>query len=234
MTRRTTDINDIAFGIIRTRMRLHFLFTPKGDRQAVKYFVIGHPRNGTTTLHKLFQANGLNSFHDSRDWQTGRYDAFSDFGQVRPIAAYDRTYPNARFILNFRPLRKYLISIAAHHQKVFSVQNFINETYRRADYFAWVLTHFQGRGDFMAVNIETPGAVPAVADFFGLPVRQPPEGAHHNMGQRARLEQNAENIEAALAALDLTEEAGRGVLVSKLHANPTALLAARDSIRFIE
>ncbi|WP_294611612.1 hypothetical protein [Roseovarius sp.] len=235
MAKRTTDINDIAFGVIRTRMRLHFMVTPKGDRQAVKYFVIGHPRNGTTTMHKLFVANGLNSFHDSRDWETGRYDAFSDFGQVRPVAAYDRTYPNARFILNFRPLRKYLNSIATHHQKVFSVQNFINEAYRRADYFAWVLEHFKGRDDFIAINIETPGAVRAVADFCGFDVKEPPEGTVNNVSNRPKLPQNAVNIEAALEALDLVEEAGRGCLVSKLHGTrQPALLAARDSVRFVQ
>ena len=233
--RRTTDLNDMAFAVIRARMRLHFLFTPKGDRQAVKYFVIGHPRCGTTSLHRLFEANGLRSFHDSKDWQTGRFDAFSDFGQVRPVAAYDRTYPNARFILNFRPLRGYLISIAAHHQKVFSVQNFINEAHRRAEWVAWVLTHFEGRRDFMAVNIEAPGALPAVADHFGLDRPEPEGGAHHNAGQRPRLPQNAANIEAALDALGLAQEAGRGVLVSRLHGDRQAALArARDSVRVLE
>lgn len=233
--RRTIDVNDLAFGIIRARMRLHFLFTPKGDRQAAKIFVIGHPRNGTTTLHKLFEANGLKSFHDSRDWQTGKYDAFSDFGQVRPVAAYDRSYPNARFILNFRPLRHYLNSIATHHQKVFSVQNFINEAYRRADWFAWALMHFRGRGDFMAVNIEAPGAVAAVAEFCGLAVTDLPGGTVHNVTNRPRLTRNAENIEAALDALGLADEAGRGALVSRLHGDrQAALRAARDTLRVLE
>jgi len=232
--RRTLDVNDVAFAVIRARMRLHFMVTPKGDRQAAKYFVIGHPRCGTTSLHKLFAANGLRSFHDSKDWQTGRYDAFSDFGQVRPVAAYDHTYPNARFILNFRPLRNYLVSIAAHHQRVFSVQNFINEAHRRADWFAWALTHFEGRRDFMAVNIEAPGALPAVADHFGLARPEPDGGSRHNMGQRPRLPENAANIEAALEALGLSEEAERGVLVSRLHGDrQTALARARDSVRLV-
>ncbi|MGR3462614.1 MAG: hypothetical protein ACU0C8_12695 [Roseovarius sp.] len=233
--RPTTDLNDVAFAVIRARMRLHFLFTPKGDRQAVKYFVIGHPRCGTTSLHKLFEANGLHSFHDSRDWQTGRYDAFSDFGQVRPVAAYDRTYPNARFILNFRPLRPYLVSIAAHHQKVFSVQNFINEAHRRANWFAWVLAHFEGRRDFMAVNIEAEGALPAVADHFGLARPEPEGGSRHNMGQRPRLAENAANIETALDALGLADEAAQGVLVSRLHGpRQAALSRARASVRVVE
>lgn len=233
--RRTTDLNDLAFAVIRARMWLHFIVIPKGDRQAARYFVIGHPRCGTTSLHRLFEANGLRSFHDSKDWQTGRFDAFSDFGQVRPVAAYDRTYPNARFILNFRPLRGYLTSIAAHHQKVFSVQNFINEAHRRADWFAWVLTHFAGRRNFMAVNIEAPGALPAVADHFGLGRPEPEGGSHHNAGQRPRLAENAANIETALDALGLGEEAGRGVLVSHLHGDrQSALARARDSVRVLE
>lgn len=234
--RRTTDVNDVVFGIIRTRMRLHFWLTPKGDRQAEKIFVIGHPRNGTTTLHRLFLANGLNSYHDSKDWQTGRFDAFSDFGQVRPVAAYDRVYPNARFILNFRPLRKYLVSIAAHHQKVFSVQNFINEIYRRADWFAWCLRHFRGRRDFLGVNIEAEGALPAVADFCGFSVKVPPEGAVNNTSNRARLPRNMANIETALDLLGLSEEAGRGCLVSALHPEPERadLLAACETVRVVE
>ena len=233
--KRRVDINDISFGVIRARMRLHFSLTPKGDCRAVKLFVIGHPRCGTTTLHKLFEANGLDSFHNPTDWPVARYDAFSDFGQVRPIAAYDRTYPNAKFILNFRPLRNYLISIATHHQRIFSVQNFVNEIYRRADYFAWVLRYFHGREDFIAVNIEASDALPAVADFCGFDVAEPPGGAVHNASSRIKSDTNLQNIETALAALGLGDEAGRGCLVSKLHGgNYTPLIKARDSIRFVE
>lgn len=233
---RTTDINDIAFGIIRTRMRLHFLVTPKGDRTAKKIFVIGHPRNGTTTLHRLFCANGLNSFHDSTDWRTGRFDAFSDFGQLRPVSAFDRAYPNARFILNFRPLRNYLVSISAHHQRVFTVQNFVNEIHRRADWFAWCLRHFRGREDFLAVNIEAPGALPAVADFCGLEVAEPAEGAVNNASGRPKLPENLANIDAALEALALSEEAARGCLVSALHprGERAELIEAARTLRVVE
>lgn len=233
--RRTIDTNDIAFAVIRARMRLHFMITGKGDRQAPKFFVIGHPRNGTTTLHRLFQANGFDSFHDSCDWQTGRHDAFSDFGQVRPVAAYDRTYPNARFILNFRPLRKYLVSIATHHQKVFSVQNFVNEIHRRADWFAWALRYFRGRNDFMAVNIEVPGALDEVAEFCGFGTSLPAEESVHNVSARPGLPRNEVNIDAALDALGLREEAVTGCLVSSLHGDARAsLLAARDTVRVVE
>jgi hypothetical protein len=233
--KRMADRNDIAFGLIRARMRLHFMITPKGDRQRPKYFVIGHPRCGTTTLHKLFEVNGINSFHNSTDWPVARFDAFSDFGQLRPVAAYDRTFPNARFILNYRPLRSYLISIATHHQRIFSVQNFVNEIWRRADYFAWALHYFNGRDDFMAVNIEAPVALKSVADFCNFDVVEPPGGAIHNASNRVKSEANLQNIEAALTALGLSDEAGRGCLVSKLHgAEYDGLIKMRDSIRFVE
>ena len=233
--KRRVDINDISFGVIRARMRLHFSLTPKGDRQAIKIFVIGHPRCGTTTLHKLFETNGLASFHSSADWPVARYDAFSDFGQLRPITAYDRTYPNAKFILNFRPLRNYLISIATHHQRIFSVQNFVNEIYRRADYFAWALRYFHGREDFIAVNIEASDALPTVTDFCGFDVAEPPGGAVHNASSRIKSDANLQNIETALAALGLSDEAGRGGLVSKLHGgNYAPLIKARDSILYVE
>jgi hypothetical protein len=118
---------------------------------------------------------------------------------------------------------------------VFSVQNFINEAYRRAEYFAWALDYFKGRDDFIAVNIEAPGAVKAVADFCGFEVKAPPEGVVNNVSNRPKLDQNIANIETALAALDLVEEAGRGCLVSRLNdARQATLLAARDTIRSVQ
>ena len=232
---RRADINDIAYALIRARMRLHFMLTPKGDRARRMYFVIGHPRSGTTTLHKLFEANGISSAHSSADWKVGRHDAFSDFGQLRPVAAYDRTYPKARFILNFRPLRGYLISLAAHHQRAFSPQNFVNEIWRRAEYFAWVLRYFSGRDDFIAVNIEAPAALHEVADFCGFAVAEPSGGPVHNASSRAISEENLHHIEAALATLGLSDEADRGCLVSRLHgADQDDLITLRNSIRFVE
>ncbi len=233
--KRRADIHDIAFAVIRARMRLHFTLMPKGNRARRMYFVIGHPRNGTTTLHKLFEANGINSLHSSADWPVARHDGFSDFGQLRPVAAYDRAYPKARFILNFRPLRSYLISIATHHQRSFSPQNFVNEIWRRADYFAWALRYFTHRDDFIAVNIEAPTALQAVADFCDFTVAEPTGGRVHNASSRAISKENLHNIETALAALDLSDEAGKGCLVSRLHgADYDDLIRMRDSIRFLE
>ncbi len=232
---RRTDIYDIAFGVIRARMRLHFMITPKGDRQRHMYFVIGHPRTGTTTLHRLFEANGIKSVHQSADWPVARYDGFSDFGQLRPVAGYDRTFPNARFILNFRPLRNYLVSISAHHQRIFTPRNFVDEIWRRADYFAWALGYFNGRDDFMAVNIEAPAALREVADFCGFESAEPSGGPVHNVSDRVRSEANLHNIETALKALGLSDEANRGCLVSKLHGSEyDRLIRLRDSIRYLE
>ncbi len=233
---RRADTKDIAFALIRARMRLHFTLLPKGDRARRMYFVIGHPHSGTTTLHKLFEANGINSAHTSADWQVGRHDAFSDFGQLRPVAAYDRTYPKARFILNFRPLRSYLISLATHHQRIFSPQSFVNEIWRRADYFAWALRYFAHRDDFIAVNIEAPAAWQAVADCCDFTVAEPLGGPVHNASDRSSISgENLHHIETALAALGLSDEAGRGCLVSRLHgADQDNLIALRNSIRFVE
>jgi hypothetical protein len=57
----------------------------------------------------------------------------------------------------------------------------------------------------------------------------------NNVSNRPKLVQNTANIEAALEALDLVDEAGRGCLVSRLHGTrQAALSAARDTLRCIE
>lgn len=185
-SRRTPDRFDLMLRVIRTRMRLHFAVSRKGPRDARKIFVIGHPRCGTTSLHTLMSAGGINSKHTSRDWVTADHDAFSDFGQVRPVAAFDRHYRNATFILNCRPVRSYLISLPTqiHPTWAFQPQHAVNEIYRRAAHFSWVLDRFRDRANCFVVNIEAPGAMDFVSDQLGLPAPDPSLTVPRNEGKR--------------------------------------------------
>ena len=191
--------------VARARMAAHFAFTGKGDRNARKYFVIGYPRCGTTTMHQLFEANGIRSLHTPADWPTGKYDAFSDFGQIRPIEAFESVYPNAVYIVNTRPIDRYLQSLAdqIYPGWTFTPQHFVNEIYRRARYFSWVLEHFSGRDDCFVVNIEAPGSVDWIAGQLGL---EPTEGGrdHANKGKRPLLETTRMAVDEAMAQCGLS------------------------------
>lgn len=208
------DRYDAMLAVIRARMRLHFALSPKGDAQARKIFVIGYPRSGTTSLHALFEANGIRSRHTAGDWKTARFDAFSDFGQMRPFAAYDRYYANARFVLNLRPTDRYLMSLVSqvHPNWRFNDMNFAREILRRARFFENVFRHFNGRDDLCVVNIERPGAIGFIADFLDL---APPDSATErprNVGRRDLREHLRADMEAGFARLGVTDKAAQPVI----------------------
>lgn len=232
---RAIDQYDVAFSVMRARMAAHFLLSPKGEIASRRYFVIGHPRSGTTTLHRLFRSNGIASFHGPRDWRTDRFEAFSDMGHLRPIRAFDRTYPNAKFILNFRPLRNYLTSLTRHFPGRFTVRNAVNEVLRREAYLAWALRYFTGRTDFIVVNIEAPGAWDAVADFCDFKTAEPEGGMIHNRSKRPVTPANARVIDTALDRLGLLDEARGGCIVSRVHgARRPAILKLKSRVHVLE
>ncbi len=198
------DRYSLALGVVRARMALHFRLSPKDSPDARKIFVIGHPRCGTTSHHQLFEANGLRSQHSSGDWDTHKYDCFSDFGQMRPIAAYERAYPKAMFVLNTRPVMHYLVSLAdqIYPGWTFTTQHFITEIHRRAAFHSWALRHFAGKPNLIVVNIEAPGSIDWVAGQLGLKAPES-ERQHANKGAKELTSTTRKTAEAACAACGL-------------------------------
>lgn len=210
------DRYDFMLSVIRTRMALHFRLQRKDQRDKPKTFVIGHPRTGTTALHYLFKANGLNSRHTSGDWHTSQFDCFSDFGQVRPIKAFDRYYQNAKFVLNTRPTRDYLISMVSqiHPNWNFTAQHFVREIFRRASFYSNMLQHFKGRSDLCIVDITKPDAFDFVADFLNLTVpaeslREPP-----NRGKKSVDSEKVKVIDAAFDLLGFDQQKANTAFLS--------------------
>ena len=192
------DLFDVSEKVISLRMSLHFRISPRGPKDATKYFVIGHPRTGTTSLHNFFKSCGLNSLHTSKDWPTKDFDCFSDKGQNRPFKAYDAYYENAKFILNCRPVEKYLLSLEHVFKRDFPVKTFEHEIRRRSKHFDRVLAHFQDRQNLLVVNIEKPGAMDFIAQQLGL---QPSPGIAEQVFNKAKKVPspvNAINISRAL------------------------------------
>lgn len=83
-----------------------------------KIFVIGFNKTGTSSFYSLFKDVGLKSIHNVRVNYLNildNYDTFSDgFHPVSKIKLYYDKYPNSLFILNTRPIRKWLISRYKH------------------------------------------------------------------------------------------------------------------------
>jgi len=91
-----------------------------------KIFCIGFNKTGTTTLHRYFELAGLKSSHDATYQKQSRtlgraellsylgsYDAFTD-GERADYVRLAELYPDAKFILNTRELKKWLESRVKH------------------------------------------------------------------------------------------------------------------------
>lgn len=84
-----------------------------------KVFCVGFNKTGTTMLHRLFSDQlGYRSAHNHKwtDWSTAsvkreldRHDVFSD-GGCASIRDLDLLYPDARFVLNTRSLKRWVVS----------------------------------------------------------------------------------------------------------------------------
>jgi hypothetical protein len=108
------------------------------DQEHPKVFCVGFNKTGTTTLHRILGDQlSYRSAHKPRwtDWSITKnrarldpFDAFSD-GGCPSIKNLDELYPDALFILNTRPLKRWVLS---RHKAV--------ERSRRA--VGWALTKY--------------------------------------------------------------------------------------------
>jgi hypothetical protein len=104
-----------------------------------KILEVGPNKTATTTLHSIFEANGLNSIHyppfPLKRHVVDSHDCVLDFHgyEIRDIYAMA---PKAQFIMNTRPLRKWLISRYLHGY----YYSFVDLTYDK-------LPHYGGAGE---------------------------------------------------------------------------------------
>ncbi|HEX2382480.1 MAG TPA: sulfotransferase [Acidimicrobiales bacterium] len=99
----------------------------EGSRKSrAKVFCIGFNKTGTMTLHRYFELAGLDSSHDAMYQKQTRtlgqdelrsyldaHDAFTD-GERADYSRLAELYPDAKFILNTRGLKKWLESRVKH------------------------------------------------------------------------------------------------------------------------
>ena len=88
----------------------------------MKVFVIGGHKNGTFSIHNFFLERGLKSIH-GKFWHEKENliqqndcfsDHFAEFGLTHKIIELNEKYPEAKFILNYRPLNDYMNSLLKH------------------------------------------------------------------------------------------------------------------------
>lgn len=165
------DITAIEYGVVYFRNWLYFLLT-RGDYQARKYFVIGHQRTGTKSVHKLLVGNNVNSLHSPGLWDTSNYDAFSDRGYYQPVKGFVRKFPNSVFILNTRSVEGYIMSIVRHFQNkglFVSVSMIRNQILRRNMFFINMLRYFhKQQRELLIFDITKQGGFDWLANKLGM------------------------------------------------------------------
>eukprot|EP00316_Scyphosphaera_apsteinii_P005968 CAMPEP_0119345976 /NCGR_PEP_ID=MMETSP1333-20130426/107766_1 /TAXON_ID=418940 /ORGANISM="Scyphosphaera apsteinii, Strain RCC1455" /LENGTH=278 /DNA_ID=CAMNT_0007358465 /DNA_START=616 /DNA_END=1452 /DNA_ORIENTATION=+ len=91
---------------------------------ASKIFFIGLHKTGTTTYARLCKAAGLKTYHGT-GWlnsttEQAKYDCFSDIQDAFHYSMFDQIqtlstqWPQARFVLNTRPLFSWVVSVLDH------------------------------------------------------------------------------------------------------------------------
>ena len=143
----------------------------------VKYFVIGFNKCATSTFHEFFLQNKLTSQHTTK-WETDNFDCFSDNGNLNNFELLDQKYPQAVFILNTRPLNKWLISRFEHGARYKRnwaypfTENLAHEWINdRNDYYSRLLAHFQDRPHkLIIVDVSLPNWINYVAKVLDLKV----------------------------------------------------------------
>ena len=172
---------------------------------ATKIFCVGFNKTGTTTLHRVF-ADQLQyrSAHNPKwtDWsiarnreELDRHDVFSD-GGCPSIRNLDELYPDARFILNTRPLLQWVLSRHKALKRSRVAVQWVLRRYLplgflagpinrwllddrpqalmrwvriRNSFHAHVIRYFEHHeGKLLILNIEDPEAPTALANFLGV------------------------------------------------------------------
>ncbi len=145
-----------------------------------KIFVIGFNKTATRSIHEIFKSVGINSYHGVRNVLSiiDLYDAFTDGTHFNFKAYYDK-HPDGLFILNTRPLRKWLASRYKHASFLGfkeswcwpvtdeRTKTWIND---RESHFSNVLSFFKDKKDsFLIINIEICGWEEILLNFIGKP-----------------------------------------------------------------
>ncbi|MCB2062617.1 MAG: hypothetical protein KDE25_04000 [Novosphingobium sp.] len=111
-------------------------------RKRPKTFCIGFNKTGTSSLHEVFIAAGMTSFHSDK-WPYASYidlgrpffdraECYCD-GEKSDFVRLQRWFPDALFVLNTRDERKWLVSRIKHVMRYNEIPS-KSEIMRRNDY----------------------------------------------------------------------------------------------------
>ena len=157
-----------------------------------KIFVIGFNKTGTTSLNFLFKSLGINTTHTTKPVMEiiNNHDAFTDGNHYNFIDYYNAK-PDSLFILNTRPIQKWLTSRYKHANFTKFKNNWCwpvsdektNQWIKdRETHFENVLTFFKDKpNQLLIINIEKDGWEKVVSTFLQKKYRRVEKSFHNNI-----------------------------------------------------
>ena len=216
------------------RMVPNALLTPDKNRRPV--FFVGFYKTGTKYYSQVFEQLGYRVLHDCH-WRTGsirvieQYDMFSD-ACLHDYESMYAAYPKAKFVLNTRSLRSWLISRMIWIDRIYRgmsqlerrIANPIcrilwgNDCYytdqlvvrwieERIRYHEGLLRFFADKPEsLLVVDIADPDKLDKLSSFLGIPMgAQVTDLGARNVSSVADRQRYAPTVDAALAACGIQD-----------------------------
>jgi hypothetical protein len=155
-----------------------------------KLFAIGLSRTGTTSLTKYLNDNGISSIHypNPNQLYNLQYKAATDITVSDQFERLDKAYPGSLFVYTYRnkeswmkSMEKYLSPSRPHkliqsgwrveiRTRMYGASLFDQELYSKSfdKYDQRVRKYFEGRDDFLEINIVGGDTTEALDKFLGL------------------------------------------------------------------
>lgn len=149
-------------------------------------------KTGTTSIHKLFKDNKLNSVHDPWWWNEGeeyikKYDCFTDGFENNQLKIsfpdlkfIESKFENSKFILQTRNLRDWIISRIKHNKNIYlesinvdeyDERIFLHWVSLRNYWYTLVFKYFENKNNLLVIDINDPKFVEKVSEFTGIELK---------------------------------------------------------------
>jgi len=205
-----------------------------------KIFVIGFNKTGTCSIAKLGMANNLRVQHNPKKFNNiENFDLFADNGNFEDFKELDINYPNSIFILNVRPLDKWIISrfkdglkfkndwsYPATEDKIYL---WINQ---RFIHYINILEYFKyNTGKLVIINIEEKGWEKYLADKLGFEnFKIEPQNIHKNK-DTDEYNKIIKLTYDTLKKINITGEETKNLLFNNLNLNNYYLKFYKNNIK---
>lgn len=156
-----------------------------------KIFCIGFNRCGTNSIKTFLKKLGYRATHDPHWWywkinkidKFNRFDAFTDgFEGYKKKSVFpnlnflDAQFPNSKFIVNTRSLRRWLVSRYRHGSPTYLKSHNTNQidssvfsawTKDRNNWYTEIENYFKEKNNLLIANIEDSKCANIIANFLG-------------------------------------------------------------------